>query len=249
MMMDESGIDPRMAQQMGMAMGADPYGMGGMAPSMGRMPPGMTDPIGKRSMRPPGMPMGHMAGAGMDFEDEMSMADMDGIRPMGMGNPYAGMMGKKPMRPDFMSPRRARGAAKFGGMDMDMDPMSLHARASAMRCRAGMMGGRRQGRGGRRPEFGSDDFDIGPSRRPGMSRRSNDEDEVAFGGTSNHPSTSAWFCFADTYVGGGMGDGDEDGIPATCRRVTDSPTRRPGGRSSRDRERQPRADTDDDDAY
>ncbi|CAO2651681.1 Nn.00g042510.m01.CDS01 [Neocucurbitaria sp. VM-36] len=231
--MGEAGMDPRLAQHMGMAMGGNPYGIG--MPGMGRMPPDMTDPMGKRSMRPPGMPMGPMAAPGMPFEDDMSMADMDGIGPMGMGDPYASMMAKRSMPPDFMSRRRRRGGGNFGGMDMGIDSMGLYGRTSGMRGRGGMMGGRRPGRGGGlRPDFDSDDFDIGPSRRPGMSKQSNDEDEAPYGNMTR---------------GGGPGIEDEDEIHAIRRRAANTPATRPGGRPNRDRERQPRAETDDDDAY
>jgi hypothetical protein len=161
-----ANMDPRVAQQMGMGMGGDPYGIG-MA-GMGRMPHGLSDPLGGRSMRPPGRPRGGMAAAGMGFEDEISMADLDGIGP---GNPYApgNMINRGSIRPDLLSPLRARTGADFGGMDMG------RSYSKAMRARDGMMQTRRMGKGGRRPhsDSNSDDFNIGILRRAGMQRRRN----------------------------------------------------------------------------
>jgi hypothetical protein len=169
-MMNGGNMDPRMAQQMGMMGGGDPYGMG--MPDMSRMPPGMTNPTGKRPMGPPGMGMG--AGGGMGFEDDMSDMDAMGVMNMG-GNPYmqAGMMNyQKGMRPDFMSPKPRGKFGSGGGMGMGFDREQMAMYAKAMRGgggRGGMMGG--GGRGGRRPSYmesESDDFDFGPPSRSGM---------------------------------------------------------------------------------
>ncbi|KAH7359580.1 hypothetical protein BKA66DRAFT_427034 [Pyrenochaeta sp. MPI-SDFR-AT-0127] len=176
--MMDSGMDPQLAQYMGM-MGGDPYGAG--LTSLGRMPPGMTGQMRPRSMRPPGVPMGHEAAADMNFEDDMSLADMDGLGPMGMRNPYSmpGMLARKPTRPDFMSVRQAKGSGDFGSAGMHLDPGGLYGQA--MRSRKGMLGTRLGGMRRTRPGFGVEDFDVGPSRRPGVRRRGHDDGyETAF---------------------------------------------------------------------
>jgi hypothetical protein len=172
--MNGGNMDPRMAQQMGVMGGGDPYGMG--MPGMSRMPPGMNNTDnGKRPMGPhPGMGMGMGAGGGMGFEDDMS--DMG---PMNMGgNPYmqAGMMNQKAMRPDFMSHHDPKPGGKFGsggmGMGFDREQMAMYAKA--MRGGGGGRGGMMGRGGGRRSSYmesESDDFDFGPSMRSGMRQR------------------------------------------------------------------------------
>ena len=191
-MMDQPTMDPRLAQQMGMAMGADPYGMG--TAGIARMPPSMMSPMGRQPIRPPGMQMGPMANAGMGFEDDMSLPDMDGMGSMGLNNPYAmaGRLGKKPMRPSFMSPCGGKAGARFasGGMGQgkDTDPMaSAYNRGSKMRGGRGIMRNHRPGAGrGRqaRADWESDSLDIGVLRRRKPARRGDDngdEDEYAMG--------------------------------------------------------------------
>ncbi|KAF1917278.1 hypothetical protein BDU57DRAFT_546590 [Ampelomyces quisqualis] len=160
------GVDPLVAQKLGMGMGAapgHPYAGLPAVPPMGVMNnrhpgighPGMGNPGGMHPMRPGPMqmPMG-----GMPFRDDMSAADMDG---MGMGDGYfAGTRRGKGMQARFLSPGS-------GGMDIDA--------TAYYRGRTGFSG--RGGRGRNHPQrparfAGNDDFDLdmGPSRRPGLAK-------------------------------------------------------------------------------
>ncbi|KAB2107983.1 hypothetical protein AG0111_0g4069 [Alternaria gaisen] len=225
---NDMDMSPRIAQQMGM-MNGDPYGTG-------RMPPGMADPTGKWRMHP-SMELGRMGG-GMEttglggFENDMGdMGDM-GM----MGNPYMqpGMMNKKGMRPSFMSHRGAKADRQFsnGGMrmDMNMDQMAaMYGRAMGGGRGGMMMMGGGGGGGGRRAHLDSesDDFDLGlgPSMRLGM-RQQAGRDRAGRG--SRRP-------------------GNEDKDIPIRRDFGGSPLARANG--SQDRGKQPRVDTDDDDAY
>ncbi|KAI4956544.1 hypothetical protein J4E91_000756 [Alternaria rosae] len=252
-------MDPRMAQQMGM-MSGDPYGTG-------RMPPGMANPTvtgGKRGTMRHGMSGMRMGtgggGGGGAFENDMLSEMEDMGLDMNMGNPYmqsagGGILGKNGgMRHPFLS---HRGAAKAGrqfsngsmamGMDMDMDQMAaMYAKAMGGGGRGGMMmgGGRNRGGGVRRAHLdsSSDDFDLGlgPSMRSSGMRH-----EQGSGGG-----------------GGGIRGRAGRGTRKPGVQDKDSPTRRDFGASplgrraniihnndSLDRGKQPRVDTDDDDAY
>ncbi|CAN9306266.1 unnamed protein product [Alternaria alternata] len=219
---NDMDMNPRIAQQMGM-MNGDPYGTG-------RMPPGMADPTGKWRMHP-SMELGRMGG-GMEstglggFENDMGM----------MGNPYMqpGMMSKKGMRPSFMSHRGAKAGRQFsnGGMrmDMDMDQVAaMYGRAMGGGRGGMMMMGGGGGGGGRRAHLDSEsdgfDLGLGPSMRSGM-RQQAGRDRAGRG--SRRP-------------------GNEDKDIPIRRDFGGSPLARANG--SQDRGKQPRVDTDDDDAY
>ncbi len=200
---DPAIVDPRLAQQMGLSMGNDPYSIGGM-PGMSRMPPGIPDLMSKPpGMQAPRMPIRPMGGASMPFGgggDDTSVEDIDGLGAL--NNPYTfkGMMGKKPGRQSFMSPRRPKAGGKFavmgggGGFDKDSDHgAAMFSRGGRVRGRGGMMGGRHPsgavGGGRRRPatEWESDDFDIAALRRGRAARQGaggDDEDgeDDALGG-------------------------------------------------------------------
>ncbi|KAF2027583.1 hypothetical protein EK21DRAFT_114671 [Setomelanomma holmii] len=213
-----NGMDPLMAHKLGM--GEMGMNLGGNPyamgiPGMNRMPPGMAGLMAGKQMHPGPMPLGGMGG--VNSEDNMSMADTEG---MAMGNPYlAGGMKAKGLQPRFMSPGRRKPGVPG---DMDMDHMALYGRA---------MGGRGGIRGGgprtRRLDFGSDDFDR--RRRPAIHKRDRSSRDRFGNG-----------------AGGDLGeDDDDDGPIAATHRVNLSGRGKSGRNSDRDRERQPRADTDD----
>ncbi|KAG9189215.1 hypothetical protein G6011_06083 [Alternaria panax] len=229
-MMNDMNMDPRLAQQMGM-MAGDRYGTG-------RMPPGMADPTSRRPMHP-SRAMGSMGGIGggmgptgiRGFENDMS--DMDDMGMMENPCMQSVVMNKKGMRPNFMSHRGAKTGRQFSnggmGMDMNVDQMtSMYAKAMGGGRGGTMMGGGRGG-GGRRAhlESESDHFDLGPvpSMRSGM-RQQAGRDRAGRG--SRRPGNEA------------------NEVPIR-RDFGGSPLGRNNG--SQDRGKQPRVDTDDDDAY
>jgi hypothetical protein len=230
---DPNGITPLMAQKLGM--GGNPYAIG--MQGMGKMLPGMMDPMSSRQLRPGQMPMG-----GMGFQDDLSIADMEGLA---MGNPYlAGGMKGNGMQSRFMSP----GRRNPGGLgDMDMDATALYGRGTGVR--QGMLG-RRGPRDLHRRRFGSEDFDLG-GRRPGEKNRGN----IRGGGFGD--LAGSWGSLAsrlyrgtDTCAGDGRGEDDnEDGPIVATHRGSPNGGRNLGRSSGRNRERHARAETDDDDEY
>ncbi|KAE8831035.1 hypothetical protein CFE70_006818 [Pyrenophora teres f. teres 0-1] len=232
-------MDPRIAQQMG-AMGGDGYRMGLDMP--GRMPPGMSDPTSKRGMQYQSMGMGMDMGGGggmVNFEDDISEI---GPLSMGMPSPYAipaGMQNHKAgIRRNFMSQGGARAGGaqgQFGG-SLDMDPMAAVHAAQAMaqgrgRGRRGIMRGHMGGGG--QPYSEPDDFDFGapdPSIRPSGIQRHRTAAYDRPGGPRDRRRNSNDSCSVPRWHKFGV-----------------SPQRR--ATSSQDRSRQPRVDTDDDEAY
>jgi hypothetical protein len=151
--MGRQGMNYMPPPGMGGPPGGNPFTMG--IQGMGKVPPGMGDAMrGGHPMRPGSMPMG-----GMGFDDHDSMADMEG---MAMGNPYAGPMRGRRMRPAFMSPRH-RDAGVMG-----MDAM-FRGKGTGIN-RRGRGGGRQQRQ---RNSLGSDDIDLGPSRPDSFKRGRN----------------------------------------------------------------------------
>jgi hypothetical protein len=201
--MGRQGMNYMPPPGMGGPPGGNPFTMG--IQGMGKVPPGMGDAMrGGHPMRPGSMPMG-----GMGFDDHDSMADMEG---MAMGNPYAGPMRGRRMRPAFMSPRH-RDAGVMG-----MDAM-FRGKGTGIN-RRGRGGGRQQRQ---RNSLGSDDIDLGPSR----------PDSFMPGLVSLHVTVAPCQPLTNINVGGYRDDEDED-YPQRGERSV-SPYRNPG-RNSRGRE-------------
>jgi hypothetical protein len=242
-----NALDPLMAQKlggggMGMGMGPGmPMNMGGNPYAMG-MPGIDGDPMrGARPMRPH-----HMAG--MVFDDEMSMADMEG---MGAANPYSGPgMGGRGMPPSF---RAQVGRRDPGGMNLD-HMAALYGRGAGMIYRR-ERGPQQQG-GGRSQRLGnfgigSDDFDLSPQQQGG--RRGKVVSETIFDNTVGKLTRNIIYMLTtrtNMRIGGGLRDHNDKDVPQHTRHA--SSPRNNAGRSVRDRKdakHQAGYETDDDGGY
>ena len=162
--MASMGLAPTMPMPPNMAMGGgNPYAMQAGIPGLSKMQAGMLDPRQQMGIRPGQVPMN------MSYEDEISIADMEGV--VGLGNPYVG--------------REARGRGRFtdptGRRENGMmpKPMSFSAvrRGGAGRHRRPPYPQQQQ----TRREFGSDEYGS-PGPRPAGRAGSFDEQDEDAGG-------------------------------------------------------------------
>ncbi|KAH5211580.1 hypothetical protein HBI62_202650 [Parastagonospora nodorum] len=144
------GLGPLMPMPPNMTVGGGhPYAMQAGIPGLSKMQAGMMDPQQQMGIRPGQMPMG------MSYEDEISIADMEGV---GLGNQYLGReaRGRGP-QPRFVDPTSRR----ENGMTPKPMPFSAVRRGAGGRQRKLLHSQQQQ----TRRDFGSDEYDS-PAPRP-----------------------------------------------------------------------------------
>ncbi|KAH7067727.1 hypothetical protein FB567DRAFT_599378 [Paraphoma chrysanthemicola] len=173
---------------------------------------------------PPGM-MDPMSGRQMR-PGQMPIGAIGFEEDMSMGD-MEGMAVGNPYLGGGMKSRGMQARFISPGRRKDMDPMAFYNRAGG---RGGMMGNRIP-RDPRRRRFGSDDFEV-PGGRLGLKDRGN--------GRSGGIGDGA---------GDALGRDDDDGMMAATHRGSPSGAQNAGRTSDRERGRNARAETDDDDEY
>jgi hypothetical protein len=156
---DPNAMSPNMSTMMGLPMnmpGSNPYAMAMPGNAMGGMPGISKMPQAGMSGAPMQMRSGQMPMRGMTFEDEISMADVEGV---GVGNPYLGA--GRGMRPRFTSPSGRRDPR---GLDMDIME-EFYRRGGLGRGRGGPRARGLMRAPQRRGHFGSDDSFPGPRQK------------------------------------------------------------------------------------